>query len=82
MCHEATGAFVEHREISIKTSGRVVGIQQGKLGRALESVWSHHANVHPSDDENGGAAVGGGGHRPQGFGLRGEVRGFYDYVTG
>ena len=76
---EAAAAFVEHREIIFEALGDVVGVENREFGGAFQAVGSHHADVHPRDDENAGAAPRGGGDGADGMGLE---RGHWRLCTG
>ena len=53
---EAVPAFEEHREISVQPLGDVIGVEDGELRRLGQAVRAHHADVHPRDGEDAGAA--------------------------
>jgi hypothetical protein len=53
---EPRGALVEHGEERLEALGDVVGVEDGELRGAREAVGAHHADIHPGDDEDAGAA--------------------------
>ncbi len=54
-------AAEEDRVVGFEAFGHVVGVEDGDLRGGAEAGLAHHADVHPGDGEDGGAAVGGGG---------------------
>ncbi len=54
--HQAVAAGVEHRVVLFQATGDVVGIQDRQLRGALEACATHHADVHPGDRQDAGAA--------------------------
>src|SRR5690606_8175927 len=77
---EAGVAAVEHREKRLQALGDVVGVEDGDLGRLGEAGRTHHADIHPGDDQDAGRAKGRGRHRARArAGQEGlEVRGHAD----
>ena len=58
---EAAFAFEENREICVQPLRDVVRVQDRNLGRFGQAFGAHHADVHPGDGQDAGAAVGRGG---------------------
>ena len=53
--HAAVFAFVKNGEMRFEAPGHVVGIEDGNLGRVLESGCAHHADIHPGNRQDAGA---------------------------
>ena len=71
---EAAAAFVEHGEEGGEAVGDVVGVEDGPLGGEGQAGGSHHADIHPGNGEDAGAAPGGGAD-PAGVAAAGEEGG-------
>ncbi len=52
-------AVVEEGEGRAKAHGDIVGGRDGALGGATQAVGAHHADIHPGDDKEAGAAPAG-----------------------
>ena len=66
--HPASGAAIEHGEGVIELLRHPVGRQQGHGAGLAQTSSPHHADVHPADRQDRGAAPGSGTHRPNGLG--------------
>ena len=56
--NETPFAFEQDRKITIESFCDVIRVQDRDFRGAFQSLGTHHANVHPRDGENAGAAVG------------------------
>src|SRR5579884_3136972 len=59
--NEAVFALEQHGEIWPEPFGDVIGVEDGDLAGAFQSLRAHHADVHPGDNQNARAAPGRGG---------------------
>ena len=64
MGHPAAGPPIEHGVMGIKPFGNPVGRQQGHGTGLAQAGAAHHADIHPADRQDAGAAPGGPAHRP------------------
>src|SRR5947209_10193583 len=53
-----TTLFRSDRKITIESFRDVIRVQDRDFGGAFQPLGTHHANVHPGDGENAGAAEG------------------------
>ena len=60
--HPTIGAPKQHRKVGIQALGNHIGRQQGHLTGSAQAASSHHADVHPADRQDAGAAQGCCGH--------------------
>ena len=56
--NSAIGAGIEHLIMVLQSIGHIVGIQNGHFGCLLKTRATHHADIHPSNRQNTGAAKG------------------------
>ena len=61
---ETAFAFEQDWKITIESFCDVIRVQDRDFRGAFQSLGTHHANVHPRDGENDGAAEGSGSDGP------------------
>ncbi|MNZ53723.1 hypothetical protein D3C78_716080 [compost metagenome] len=71
MGHQAIAAGIQNRIVLFQATGDVVGVEDRHLRGTLEAGTAHHADVHPGDRQDAGAAERRGANRALGvFQLR------------
>src|SRR6476660_1955392 len=58
--NETTFTFEQDGKVTIESFCNVVRTQNRDFGGSLQSVGSHHPDVHPRNSEDAGAAIGSG----------------------
>src|SRR6266576_1383323 len=49
-------ALEKNGKVWIEPFSDIISVENRHLARAFQPVWAHHANVHPRDRQNAGAA--------------------------
>ena len=58
MGHTSISTGIEHLKMILQSIGHIVGIENRYLCRLFKTDTTHHANIHPTNGQNTGAAIG------------------------